>query len=745
MIRTFNSFALTCFALTLLCIFNSTNSACAQDDGFKPIFDGKTLDGWKGLEGFWSVENGAIVGKNTPEKPLKKNTFLVWQEDGKNGILGDFELRFKYRITGEGSNSGVQVRCVQDDSGHLVGYQADIDRAGQWLGIIYDEKTGRGAICDRGEKVSINEAGERTKENFGDKAKLFEKVEVDQWTDYVIKAEGNHIVIMVNGEKTADLTDAEKDHADLSGVMGLQLHTGPPMQIEFKDIQLKRMESKEKKAAETDTGFKPIFDGKSLAGWTGNDSLWRVEDGAIVGETKEDTNLKANEFLVWNQGEVDDFVLRTKFRVSGTERANSGIQFRSSLLKGETTKLAGYQADIDRSGKYIGILYSEKTGRGILCQRGQKVTIRGKKEKRAETVSDAAELLKKINMDDWNEMEVVAKGNHLIVKINGHVTADVTDEDAEQYKRSGLIGLQIHVGPPMKIEYKDIHLKRLPLEKTKKIVFVAGKKSHGYGSHEHNAGCLLLAKALEAAHGENGVDVLTTVYKSGWPSDPTATDNADTVVVYCDGGGRHYLHAHGEEFESIMRRGVGLACIHYGVEVPKGMSGQRFLNWIGGYFETDWSVNPHWLAKFESLPKHDITRGVGPFEMQDEWYYHMRFSPDMTRVTPLLSCLPPKETLSRADGKHSGNPHVRKSVLEEKKAQCVSWAFERGDGKGRGFGFTGGHFHNNWQNDNFRKLVLNAIVWTAHGEVPAEGIASATPGDEDLAANQDYPKPDKNK
>ncbi|MFK7768955.1 MAG: family 16 glycoside hydrolase [Mariniblastus sp.] len=727
-------------AVTLICMAGLSNTTQAQDDGFKPIFDGKTLEGWKGLDGFWSVQDGAIVGQTSAEKPLKKNTFLVWQEEGKNGILEDFELRFKFRISGEGSNSGVQFRCVQDETGHLVGYQADIDRAGQWLGIIYDEKTGRGAICDRGEKVSIDEAGKRSKEQFGDKAKLFEKVDVDAWTDYVIKANGNHLVIMVNGEKTADLTDIQTDHADLSGVLGLQLHTGPPMKIEFKDIHLKRME---KAVSDTDTGFKPIFDGKSLEGWTGKDSLWRVEDGAIVGQTKKDTKLKANEFLVWNQGEVDDFVLRTKFRVSGTERANSGIQFRSSVIEGTETRLSGYQADIDRSGKYIGILYSERTGRGILCQRGQKVTIRGKKDKTAEKVSDPAELLKKIDMDGWNEMEVTASGNHLVVKINGQVTADVTDEEAEQYKRRGLIGLQLHVGPPMKIEFKDIHLKRLPLQKTKKIVFIAGKKSHGYGSHEHNAGCLLLAKALEATNGKDGVDVLTTVYKSGWPADPTATDNADTVVVYCDGGGRHYLHKHGEAFEEIMRNGVGLACIHYGVEVPKGISGQRFLNWIGGYFETDWSVNPHWLAKFEKLPKHDVTRGVEPFEMQDEWYYHMRFSQDMTRVTPLLSCLPPKETLTRKDGPHSGNPHVRKAVMEDKQVQHVSWAFERGDGKGRGFGFTGGHFHNNWQNDNFRKLVLNAIVWTAHGEVPTNGIQSASPSESDLAANQDYPKPAK--
>ena len=118
----------------------------------------------------------------------------------------------------------------------------------------------------------------------------------------------------------------------------------------------------------------------------------------------------------------------------------------------------------------------------------------------------------------------------------------------------------------------------------------------------------------------------------------------------------------------------------------------------------------------------------------------MRFSDQMTRVTPLLTAMPSRDTLSRPDGAHSGNPQVRKEVLEEKKPQHLAWAFERGDGKGRGFGFTGGHFHNNWQNDSFRKLVLNAIVWTAHGEVPAEGVTSSTPTETDLAANQDYSK-----
>jgi type 1 glutamine amidotransferase len=490
--------------------------------------------------------------------------------------------------------------------------------------------------------------------------------------------------------------------------------------------------------AAQESEFKSIFDGKSLSGWQGDAKLWRVEGGAIIGETREENKIDSNQFLVWDQGEVDDFVLKATFRVSGSPRANSGIQFRSQ--KAKNGALRGYQADIDRSGQYIGILYSEQTGRGILCQRGQQVTIRDKSDKDVETVNDGVELLTEIEMDGWNEMEIHARGNHIVVKINGSVMSELVDEETEHFKKKGLLGFQLHVGPPMKIEFKDVLLKRLPLTAdNKKVVFIAGTKSHGYGAHEHNAGCLLLANRLEAAATEQGLPVVTTVYQNGWPVDPTALDNANTVVVYCDGGGQHFLHHQGEAFERIMRRGVGLVCIHYGVEVPKGLSGQRFLNWIGGYFETHWSVNPHWIAKFEQFPDHPTTRGVQPFEVDDEWYYHLRFSPEMTRVTPILTALPPKETLNRKDGTHSGNPAARKAILKEKRPQHLAWAFVRGDGVGRGFGFTGGHWHRSWRNDSFRKIVLNAIVWTAHGEVPAAGVASATPTEKELAANQDYP------
>ena len=434
--------------------------ASAQDDGFKPIFDGKSLAQWDGKEGAWKVEDGVLIGETTADKPLKENTFLVWQ----GGELADFELRFQFRISGEGSNSGVQFRCAQEDGGHLVGYQADIDLAGNWLGSIYDEKTGRKSLCDRGQKVTILDQGQREKETVGDKEQLFKQLDLSEFNEYAIKAIGNHITISINGEVTAELHDTQEDHADLSGVLGLQLHTGPPMKIEFKDIRLKQFE--DQSDAADSAGFESIFDGKSLEGWTGDENLWRVENGAIVGETTKDIKIKANQFLVLDQAEVSDFNLKLKFKLSGSKRANSGVQYRSQIIKGDKHRLSGYQADIDKSGKYIGITYSERTGRGILCQRGNRTTIRGAKERQVEKIADPAELLKSIDLDGWNEMEVSAIGNHLITKINGKVTSEVIDEDKSAFVDQGLIGFQLHVGPPMKIEFKDVKLKRIAVSQT---------------------------------------------------------------------------------------------------------------------------------------------------------------------------------------------------------------------------------------------------------------------------------------
>jgi len=268
-------------------------------------------------------------------------------------------------------------------------------------------------------------------------------------------------------------------------------------------------------------------------------------------------------------------------------------------------------------------------------------------------------------------------------------------------------------------------------EKTK-IVFVAGKPSHAPGDHEHRAGSMLLAKALNE-NMPNEVEAVVTWY--GWPENNSIFEGASTVVFYADGGGGHPLNANLEFFQGLMDKGVGLVCIHYAVETTKGECGDKFLQWLGGYFETDWSVNPHWDANYEKLPQHPITRGVSPFGLNDEWYYHMRFAEGMKGVTPILTDLPPDSTLSRPDGLHSGNLHVREAIAKG-EPQHMAWAYDR-PGGGRSFGFTGAHFHRSWQNDDFRTIVLNAIVWSAGLDVPEGGVPSTTPTDEEMKENLD--------
>ena len=152
-------------------------------------------------------------------------------------------------------------------------------------------------------------------------------------------------------------------------------------------------------------------------------------------------------------------------------------------------------------------------------------------------------------------------------------------------------------------------------------------------------------------------------------------------------------------------------------------------------------MNPHWTADFTVIPDHPASRGVKPFGSNDEWYFNMRFRDNMEGVTPLLSAVAPASTMTRGEGPHSGNPDVKKLVLEDKKPAVVAWAVERKDG-GRGFGFTGGHYHAGWANDSQRTLVLNAIVWTAKAEVPAAGVVTKF-SEEELKANLDKKTPRK--
>ena len=270
-------------------------------------------------------------------------------------------------------------------------------------------------------------------------------------------------------------------------------------------------------------------------------------------------------------------------------------------------------------------------------------------------------------------------------------------------------------------------------EKKAKIVFISGTPSHGRLHHEHRAGNMILAKALN----DSGLHVeAVLVPHYGYPEDQSILEDAASIVIFCTGHRGHVLNKHLDEFDALMKKGAGVVMIHWATEAEKGEPGQKFLQWMGGFCDLDWSVNPHWTAKFKEFPKHPICNGVQPFEVNDEWYYHMRFVEGMKGVTPILSDLPGPETLRRKDGARSGNPHVRAAVLKRKEKQHVAWAYQRPDG-GRGFGFTGAHNHDSWRNEGFRKIVLNAILWTAQVEVPKDGCPSPQVSKEEIQKNLD--------
>ncbi|HXM46023.1 MAG TPA: ThuA domain-containing protein [Bryobacteraceae bacterium] len=249
-----------------------------------------------------------------------------------------------------------------------------------------------------------------------------------------------------------------------------------------------------------------------------------------------------------------------------------------------------------------------------------------------------------------------------------------------------------------------------------KIVLVAGTPSHGPGEHEFNAGTMLLAKCLRQ---NPGVDAI--VVKGGWPADDSVFDGASSIALYMDGGEHHPLLADDRlaKLGKLMKRGVGLACLHYAVEVPGDHGGMELLDWIGGFYRRPYSQNPiNDVELTQTAPAHPISRGWDTFRSTDEWYYRIVFHKDDKkedkRIVPILTAMLPKDTPQQ---------------------ETVAWAVERTDG-GRGFGFTGGHFHHNWGLEDQRRLVVNAILWTAKVDIPATGAkCDLTP--EDLEANLD--------
>ncbi len=211
-------------------------------------------------------------------------------------------------------------------------------------------------------------------------------------------------------------------------------------------------------AMEDHTGFTQIFDGKTLKGWDGNPDFWRVENEAIVGESTAEKPLKVNTFVIYRGSQPGDFELKLEYRINST---NSGVQYRSIELP-DVGKwvLKGYQADIDFANQYTGQLYEER-GRGFLAMRGQVTQITPGKKQIVANLRSGDDLKAAIKSNDWNQLHIIARGNRLVHILNGHLMAEAIDDDPAGRAMGGLLGFQMHVGPPMKVEYRNIWLKNM--------------------------------------------------------------------------------------------------------------------------------------------------------------------------------------------------------------------------------------------------------------------------------------------
>lgn len=215
-------------------------------------------------------------------------------------------------------------------------------------------------------------------------------------------------------------------------------------------------------AGPDETGFVSMFNGKDLTGWDGDPKLWSVKDGCIVGQTTEDNPLKTNTFLIWRGGKPGDFILRFSYRI---ENHNSGVQYRSHEIEGVPWGMGGYQADILGDGSLSGIVYEER-GRGILAQLGEKVNITAEgKIEVVEKTGEADALRAGVKLKEWNNYEIVAMGNMVVQFINGQLMSQFTDDQADKRAKDGLIGLQLHAGAAMKVEFKDLRVKDLKVKR----------------------------------------------------------------------------------------------------------------------------------------------------------------------------------------------------------------------------------------------------------------------------------------
>jgi hypothetical protein len=380
-----------------------------------------------------------IVGTTVLGSP---NTFLC-KGDFKDFVL-EVEVKCDPRL-----NSGVQVRS------HV--YQKDDANPenSKRAGVVYGPQC-EIARKEVGTAARFYDEGRRGKWLAEIKAEAKDAFRDDDWNHYKIVVQGNRYRSWINGIAASDFTD----DVDTSGFIGLQVHGIPkdegPYQVRWRSVRIKELKpAEEVSSAEPPAGFKAVFNGRDLTGWEGSPKYWSVEDGCLTG--RADGTLKFNRFLTWRGGTVKNFELRVKVKVSPT--GNSGLQYRGTERPdlGESV-VTGYQCDVvPNRPDYNGMLYEER-GRRILAHTGEQVVI--------DTMGQPWVVgqfpLKAFPPDEWHDYRVLAEGNHYRHWIDGQMTVDVIDLDEKGRKLEGVLAVQVHVGPPMTIQYKDFLLKTLP-------------------------------------------------------------------------------------------------------------------------------------------------------------------------------------------------------------------------------------------------------------------------------------------
>jgi Domain of Unknown Function (DUF1080) len=380
----------------LACLLVASSSLDESETGFVPMFDGKTLDGWKQVGGIakYGVEGNEIVG--TVDPAMKGNSFLRTEK-----TYGDFILRLDLKLDIPG-NSGIQFRSHEriekNGTTRVFGYQAEVDPSPRaWSGGLYDEAR-RAWLQDLKDRPEAQKA-----------------FKLQDWNAYEIEARGPHLKIKVNGVSCSDYLDT----ADLEGFIALQVHAGKQGAMRWRNVRIKDLGR---------SSWKPLFEGKTLEGWEPKGGgRWAVASGTIIG-----TNTAADpkHGHLFSKQEFGDFAVRLKFQ---SETGNSGLYFR--IEESGSLGVRGFQAEIDPS-QDVGGLY-ETEGRGWVVQ------------------PKPEDVKKWIKPGDWNELSVIALGDRVVVQVNGFKSAEIVDPKG---RKRGKLALQLHGGQNVDVRFKDIEV-----------------------------------------------------------------------------------------------------------------------------------------------------------------------------------------------------------------------------------------------------------------------------------------------